>query len=311
MAINRSSSHKLKKTVQTAPTELLVYLNGEFVPKSEAKISVFDHGLLYGDGVFEGIRSYSCLVFKLKEHLIRLQESAHTIMLKLPMTEEQLSDAIVETLKHNHLRDAYIRVVVTRGTGDLGLDPGSCKTPSIFIITDTIILYPESFYRNGMEIITVPTVRNLPEAINPALKTLNYLNNIMAKIEAKNSNYREALMLNHQGYVAECTGDNVFIVKNGIVQTPPTYLGALRGITRQAIMDLALRNDIPCQERVLTRHDLFNADEAFLTGTAAEVVPVVKIDGRRIGTGKPGKVTRKLMSSFHDLTRKDGVRYTL
>ena len=311
MAISRSGSNKSKKLIQTTQSELLVYLDGEFVPKNEAKISVFDHGLLYGDGVFEGIRSYNCLVFKLKEHLTRLQESAHTIMLTLPLTMEEMTDAVIETLKRNHLRDAYIRVVVTRGVGDLGLDPANCKAPSMFIITDKIILYPESFYRNGMEIITVPTVRNLPEAINPALKTLNYLNNIMAKIEAKNSNYQEALMLNHQGYVAECTGDNIFIVRNGIVQTPPAYLGALRGITRQAIMDLALRNDMPCQERVLTRHDLYNADEAFLTGTAAEVVPVVKIDGRRVGTGKPGKITRKLMSSFHDLTRKDGVRYTL
>ena len=302
---------KSKKTVQTAQSELLIYLDGEFVPKSEAKISVFDHGLLYGDGVFEGIRSYNCLVFKLKEHLIRLYESAHTIMLKIPLSIEEFTETVIETLKRNHLRDAYIRVVVTRGVGDLGLDPANCKQPSIFIITDKIILYPESFYRNGMEIITVPTVRNLPEAINPALKTLNYLNNILAKIEAKNSNYREALMLNHQGYVAECTGDNIFIVKNGIVQTPPTYLGALKGITRQAILDLSLRNDIPCQEKIMTRHDLYNADESFLTGTAAEVIPVVKIDGRQIGTGKPGKVTRKLMSSFRDLTRKDGVRYTL
>ncbi|MBI4367976.1 MAG: branched-chain-amino-acid transaminase [Candidatus Omnitrophica bacterium] len=311
MAVHRNSSSKAKKTTPTSPSELQVYLNGEFVPKSEAKISVFDHGLLYGDGVFEGIRSYNCLVFKLKEHMVRLQESAHTIMLELPLSAEELTEAIVETLKRNKLRDAYIRVVVTRGVGDLGLDPANCKTPGVFIITDTIILYPESYYRNGMEIITVPTVRNLPEAVNPALKTLNYLNNIMAKIEAKNSNYREALMLNHQGYVAECTGDNIFIVKNGILLTPPTYLGALRGITRQAIMDLALRNDLPCQERVLTRHDLYNADETFLTGTAAEVIPVVKIDGRKIGIGKPGKITRKLMSSFRDLTKRDGVRYTL
>ncbi len=302
---------KSKKTTQTSQSDLLIYLDGEFVPKNEAKVSVFDHGLLYGDGVFEGIRSYNCLVFKIKEHLIRLYESAHTIMLKIPLTIEEFTDTIIETLKRNHLQDAYIRVVVTRGVGDLGLDPANCKQPSIFIITDKIILYPEAFYRNGMEIITVPTVRNLPEAINPALKTLNYLNNILAKIEAKNSNYPEALMLNHQGYVAECTGDNIFIVKNGIVQTPPTYLGALKGITRQAILDLALRNDIPCQEKIMTRHDLYNADESFLTGTAAEVIPVVKIDGRQIGTGKPGKVTRKLMSSFRDLTRKDGVRYTL
>ena len=309
--MNSSGSRKSKKAVQTASAEIQIYLDGEFVPKSQAKVSVFDHGLLYGDGVFEGIRAYSCLVFKLKEHLIRLWESAHTIMLQIPMTQEEMMEAIIETLKRNHLRDAYIRVVVTRGVGDLGLDPANCKRPTVFIITDKIVLYPESFYRNGMDIITVPTVRNLPEAVNPALKSLNYLNNIMAKIEAKNSNYREALMLNHQGYVAECTGDNVFIVKNGILLTPPTYLGALRGITRQAIMDLALRNDIPCQERVLTRHDLFNADEAFLTGTAAEVVPVVKIDGRQVGRGKPGQVTRKLMSAFRDLTKKDGARYTL
>ena len=311
MASHKSSSSKSKKTAQSSHHELLVYLDGDFVPKSEAKVSVFDHGLLYGDGVFEGIRAYNGLVFKLKEHLTRLKESAHTIMLNLPLTINQMTETIIETLKRNRLRDAYIRVVVTRGVGDLGLDPGLCKTPTVFIITDKIVLYPEAFYRNGMEIITVPTVRNLPEAINPALKTLNYLNNILAKIEAKNSNYREALMLNHQGYVAECTGDNIFIVKNGIVQTPPTYLGALKGITRQAILDLALRNDIPSQERVLTRHDLFNADEAFLTGTAAEVIPVVKIDGRQIGSGKPGKMTRKLMSAFHDLTRTDGARYTL
>lgn len=309
MAAHREQ--KTKKITQTVTSENYVYLDGEFVPKRDAKISVFDHGLLYGDGVFEGIRSYDCLVFRLKEHLARLYESAHTIMLKIPLTLDEFTETIIETLKRNHLRDAYIRVVVTRGVGDLGLDPANCKQPSIFIITDKIILYPESFYRNGMEIITVPTVRNLPEAINPALKTLNYLNNILAKIEAKNSNYREALMLNHQGYVAECTGDNIFIIKKGIVQTPPTYLGALKGITRQAIMDLALRSDIPCQEKILTRHDLFNADESFLTGTAAEVIPVVKIDGRQIGTGKPGKITRKLMSLFQDLTRKDGVRYTL
>ena len=309
--MKQGSSKKSKKETQTLHSDLEVYLNGSFVPKSEAKISVFDHGLLYGDGVFEGIRSYNCLVFKLKEHLTRLKESGHSIMLELPLSTAQLADAIIETLKRNRLRDAYIRVVVTRGEGDLGLDPRLCRKPSLFIITDKIVLYPESYYRNGMEIITVPTVRNLPEAINPALKTLNYLNNIMAKIEATNSKYNEALMLNHQGYVAECTGDNIFILKNGILQTPPTYLGALKGITRQAIMDLALRNDIPCQERVLTRHDLFNADESFLTGTAAEVVPVVKIDSRCIGTGKPGKATRKLMSAFRDLTKREGTRYTL
>lgn len=302
---------KSRKAVKTASAELIIHLNGDYVPKSEAKVSVFDHGLLYGDGVFEGIRAYNCLVFKLKEHLARLAESAHTLLLQMPLSQEQMIEAVTETLRRNHLRDAYIRVVVTRGTGDLGLDPAKCKKPTWFIITDKIVLYPEALYRNGMDIITVPTVRNLPEAINPAIKSLNYLNNIMAKIEAKNSNYQEALMLNHQGYVAECTGDNIFILKKGILQTPAAHVGVLRGITRQAIMDLALRNDIPCQERILTRHDLFNADEAFLTGTAAEVIPVVRIDGRQVGSGKPGKITRKLMSAFRDLTRKDGVRYTL
>ncbi len=302
---------KKKTAAKQSTKELQIYLDGQFLPKSEAKISVFDHGLLYGDGVFEGIRAYNCLVFKLKEHLARLYESAHTIMLKIPLTKDQMTDAVIETLKINQVRDGYIRVVVTRGTGDLGLDPQKCKKATVFIITDKITLYPEKLYRDGMDIITVPTVRNLPEAVNPSIKSLNYLNNIMAKIEATNSGYSEALMLNHQGYVAECTGDNVFIVKERILMTPPTYLGALRGITRQAIIDLARRNDIPFQEKILTRHDLFNADEAFLTGTAAEVIPVVKIDGRTVGTGKPGKVTLKLKSSFGDLTRRDGVRYTL
>lgn len=301
-----------KKTqTRTAPKEPLIYINGEFFAKNEAKISVFDHGLLYGDGVFEGIRAYNCLVFKLKEHLARLFESAHTIMLQIPNTKEEMTEIILETLRMNQLRDAYIRVVVTRGTGDLGLDPQKCKKATVFVIADKITLYPEKLYRNGMGIITVPTVRNLPEAVNPAIKSLNYLNNILAKIEANNSGCMEALMLNHQGYVAECTGDNIFIVKERILLTPPTYVGALQGITRQAIMDLARRNDIPVQEKLLTRHDIFNADECFLTGTAAEVIPVVSVDGRTIGNGKPGKVTAKLKSAFGDLTRRDGIRYTL
>ncbi|MBI4388141.1 MAG: branched-chain-amino-acid transaminase, partial [Candidatus Omnitrophica bacterium] len=256
-------------------------------------------------------RSYNCLVFKLKEHLDRLYESAHTIMLQIPNTKEEMIEIILETLRTNQLRDAYIRVVVTRGVGDLGLDPQKCKRATIFVITDKIVLYPEKLYREGLAIITVPTVRNLPEAINPQIKSLNYLNNILAKIEANNSGYMEALMLNHQGYVAECTGDNIFIVKDRILVTPPVSVGALEGITRQTIIDLARRNDIPFQERLLTRHDLFNADEAFLTGTAAEVIPVVAIDGRKIGTGKPGKTTAKLKSAFGESTKRDGVRYTL
>ncbi len=293
--------------------ELEVYLNGKWYPKSQAKISVFDHGLLYGDGVFEGVRSYRGLIFKLKEHLTRLWESAHTLMLKIPMTPAEMEKAMVETLQRNRLLDAYIRVVVTRGTGDLGLDPALCKTPTVFIITDKIVLYPESFYKKGLQIITVPTVRNLPEAVNPSIKSLNYLNNILAKIEAKNSGCVEALMLNHQGYVAECTGDNIFMVKGtgreAVLITPPVYLGALRGITRQAIIEIAPKKKIHFEERVLTRHDLYNADEVFLTGTAAEIIPVVKMDGRVIGSGRPGKQTQLLLQAFRVLTRKDGLRY--
>lgn len=291
--------------------ELEIYIDGKWFPKKEAKISVFDHGLLYGDGVFEGIRSYHCLVFKLKEHLTRLYESAHTILLKIPMSREKMTEVIVETLKRNRLPDAYIRVVVTRGVGDLGLDPEKCKRPTVIVITDKIVLYPDRLYAKGLEIITVPTVRNHPEAVNPALKSLNYLNNILAKIEANHAGCKEALLLNQQGYVAECTGDNIFMVKNGTLLTPPTYVGALKGITRSAILEIARRQKIAAEEKILTRHDLLNAEELFLTGTAAEVIPVVKLDGRTIGEGEPGKLTRSLMKAFRDLTKKDGVRYSL
>lgn len=289
--------------------ELQVYVDGKWYPKSEAKVSVFDHGLLYGDGVFEGIRAYNSLIFKLKEHLDRLYETAHTIMLEIPMTKEEMTKAVVKTLQANGLSNAYIRLVVTRGTGDLGLDPRKCKRATVIIITDKIVLYPDELYKNGLEIITVPTVRNLPEALNPQLKTLNYLNNIMAKIEATNAGYQEAIMLNFQGYVAECTGDNIFMVKRGELATPPAYLGALKGITRNAIIEIASGPKVPFKERILTRHDLFNADEVFLTGTAAEIIPVVKIDGRVIASGKPGRTTLRLMKAFHQLTKTDGVRY--
>lgn len=291
--------------------ELEVYIDGKWYPKTQAKISVFDHGLLYGDGVFEGIRAYDGLVFKLKEHLDRLYESAHTLLLKIPLEREGMTGSIVKTLQRNRLRDAYIRVVVTRGVGDLGLDPEKCKHPTVIVITDKIVLYPDRLYKNGLEIITVPTTRNLPEAVNPALKSLNYLNNILAKIEASHSGHLEALLLNHQGYVAECTGDNLFMVKNGTLLTPPTYVGALKGITRGAILEIAKRTKVPVEETILTRHDLFNADEVFLTGTAAEVIPVVKIDGRTIAGGKPGRGTQRFMKKFHELTKKDGVRYSL
>jgi len=287
-----------------------VYLNGKFYDKSQAKISVFDHGLLYGDGVFEGIRSYNCLVFKLKEHIDRLFESAKSIMLDIPLDKEQLIKAVISTLKENNLKDAYIRLVVTRGEGDLGLDPRKCLgKATIIIITDKIVLYPEKFYKEGLEIITVPTVRNLPEALNPQIKSLNYLNNILAKIEAANAGFDEAIMLDSLGYVAECTGDNIFIVKNDHLYTPPQCMGTLRGITRDSVLEIARNSRIPVHEHVITRHEVYISDECFLTGTAAEIIPVVKVDGRTIGAGKPGKLTSSLMKKFRELTKTEGVKY--
>jgi branched-chain amino acid aminotransferase len=288
---------------------LKVYINGKYFNKEEANISVFDHGLLYGDGVFEGIRSYNRLVFKLKEHIDRLYESAQGIMLTIPMSKELMIRAVVDTLKLNKLNNAYIRLVVTRGIGDLGLDPRKCNKPSVIIITDNIALYPEKLYKDGLSIITVPTPRNIPEALNPQIKSLNYLNNILAKIEAINSGYEEALMFNASGYVAECTGDNIFIVKDNKLMTPPPHIGILKGITRQTVMDIARKEDIEVIETVLTRHNIFTADECFLTGTAAEIIPVVCIDKRIIGSGKPEETTLKLMKEFRGLTKKDGVRY--
>jgi branched-chain amino acid aminotransferase len=285
-----------------------IYLNGKLVDEKDAKISVFDHGFLYGDGGFEGIRAYNNLVFKLKEHIIRLYETCHTLMISIPLTQREMERAIVETLKANNLSDGYIRVVVTRGEGDLGLDPRKCRgKASVIIIADKITLYPKELYAKGMEIITVPTMRNYPEAVNPQLKSLNYLNNILAKIEANNSGYAEAIMLDHQGYVAECTGDNIFIVKDGMLSTPSQ--GRLKGITRSAVLDLAKKAKMETQERFMTRHEIFTSDECFLTGTAAEIIPVVKVDGRMIADGKPGVVTVKLIKAFHELTKTDGVKY--
>ncbi|MFA5372727.1 MAG: branched-chain-amino-acid transaminase [Candidatus Omnitrophota bacterium] len=287
-----------------------IYINGKFYDKENAKISVFDHGLLYGDGVFEGIRAYDRLVFKLKEHIVRLYESAHSIMLKINITQEQMIKAVVQTLKANNLDNAYIRLIVTRGAGDLGLDPRKCNGNStVIIIADKIALYPEKLYKEGMEIITVPTVRNMPEMVNPQIKSLNYLNNILAKIEALNCGYDEAIMMDSLGYVAECTGDNIFIVKNSELYTPPQCMGTLRGITRDAVLEIASRAKIPVHEHVLTRHEVYIADESFLTGTAAEVIPVVKVDGRMIGKAKPGKVTLELMRLFKKMTKKYGVKY--
>src|SRR3989338_7242598 len=288
--------------------DMKIYLNGKLVDKNEAKVSVFDHGFLYGDGAFEGIRAYKRCVFKAQEHIDRLYETAHTLMIKIPLTKKQMAAAIVDTLKANRLTDAYIRVIVSRGEGDLGLDPQKCYgRPSIVIITDKITLYPKELYNKGMEIITVPTMRNYPEALNPQLKSLNYLNNIFAKIEANNAGYREAIMLEHLGFVAECTGDNIFIVKKGVLLT--TSQGHLKGITRDAVLTLAQKNKISTKECFLTRHEVYTADECFLTGTAAEIIPVVKVDGRMIGEGGPGKITLQLIKAFHKLTETNGVKY--
>ncbi|MCS7254722.1 MAG: branched-chain-amino-acid transaminase [Armatimonadota bacterium] len=286
--------------------ELLIYINGALVPKSEAKISVFDHGLLYGDGVFEGIRAYGGKVFRLEEHIDRLYESAHCIWLKIPMTKEEMQQAILQTLRANCFKDAYIRVVVTRGVGDLGLDPWRCSNPSVIIIADRIEVFPSEFYERGIEAIIVSTRRNSPQALNPAIKSLNYLNNIFAKIEAKVAGKQEAIMLTIDGYVAEGSGENIFIVKNGCLHTPPAYMGILRGITRGVVMELACRFNIPAYETVLTARDLYTADECFLTGTGAEIVPIVAIDGRPIGDGKPGRITRQLMEAFRELTLNEG-----
>lgn len=288
---------------------LKVYINGEYFEKDEAKISVFDHGLLYGDGVFEGIRSYERLVFKLKEHIDRLYESSQGIMLTIPLSKEEMINSVVATLKLNQLDNAYIRLVVTRGVGDLGLDPRKCKNASIIIITDNIKLYPEKMYKDGLSIITVPTPRNIPEALNPQIKSMNYLNNILAKIEALNSGYEEALMFTAHGYVAECTGDNIFIIKNNALITPPAYLGILKGITRACVMDIAKKVGMAVKEDVITRHNIYTADECFLTGTAAEIIPVVCVDKRIIGFGKPGKITLDLMKEFRKATKTDGVKY--
>ena len=285
---------------------LMIYLDGSFVSEHEATISVFDHGLLYGDGVFEGIRAYHNRVFRLREHLQRLYESAKSIMLEIPLSPEEMQEVVLETLRRNNLRSAYIRLVVTRGKGDLGLDPRKCPNPSIFCIASSIQLYPEELYEKGLEVITVATPRNYNEALNPQIKSLNYLNNILAKIEANLAGTEEAIMLNPQGYVAEATGDNVFMIKEGVLFTPPGFASILNGITRNAVMELARRRGLAVKEELLTRHDLYVADQVFLTGTAAELVPVIKIDGRVVGSGKPEAVFFQLLEDFRELTRTEG-----
>jgi branched-chain amino acid aminotransferase len=283
---------------------LKIYIDGKLYPKEDAKISVYDHGLLYGDGVFEGMRSYGGKVFRLAEHLDRLWESAQSIWLKIPISKEQMAAAVNDTLRANGIKDGYIRLLVTRGVGTLGLDPNRCDQPGIVIITDHITMYPAEMYEKGLEIVSVSTIRNHPAALSPRIKSLNYLNNILAKIEGLKAGCVEALMLNVNGEVAECTGDNIFLVKDGVLLTPPLEAGILDGVTRHAVIELAAERGITVREIPLTKHDVYIADECFLTGTAAEVIPVVKVDNRAIGDSKPGPVTRDLKERFHALARK-------
>ena len=282
---------------------LKIYISGKYYDKEDAKISVYDHGLLYGDGIFEGLRSYGGKVFRLQEHLVRLYESAKAIWLTIPISLEEMTKAVNETLKVNNLSDAYIRLVVTRGAGSLGLDPNRTSDPQVIIIADKITLYPAEFYEKGLSIITSSTIRNHPAALSPRIKSLNYLNNILAKIEGLRAGCIEALMLNSKGEVAECTGDNIFLVRRKELLTPPIDAGILEGVTREAVIEAARKAGMTVREIALTRHDVYVADEVFLTGTAAEVIPVVNIDNRQIGNGEPGPVTRDLMQRFKHMTR--------
>ncbi len=283
---------------------LKIWINGQLFDKQDAKISVYDHGLLYGDGVFEGLRSYNGRVFRLDEHLRRLWESAKAIWLEIPYSREKVAEAVNSTLAANGIRDGYVRLIVTRGAGTLGLDPNRTSDPQVIVITDHIALYPKEMYENGLEIVTVSVARNHPASLSPRIKSLNYLNNILAKIEGLKAGCSEALMLNTRGEVAECTGDNIFLVRDNNLLTPPIDAGILEGITRNAVMELAAAKDMNVSEIVLTKHDVYIADECFLTGTAAEVIPVVKVDNRAIGTGKPGMVTRDLIKRFHELVNR-------
>jgi branched-chain amino acid aminotransferase len=280
-----------------------VYINGKFVPPEAATVSVFDHGLLYGDGVFEGLRSYHGKVFRIQQHVDRLYESAQAIRLQIPLSRSEMADAIEQTVRENKIDDGYIRALVTRGVGTLGLDPTKCANPQIIIIADAIQLYPAEYYTKGLEIITSSVIRNHPAALSPRIKSLNYLNNILAKLEGLHAGCIEALMLNHKGEVAECTGDNLFLVKRGVLVTPPLDAGILEGITRNAVLEIALDANLPVREAAITKHDVYVADECFLTGTAAEVIPVVKVDDREIGNAKPGPVTLNLIERFHALVR--------
>lgn len=288
--------------------ENVIYLNGEFVSRNEAKISVYDHGFLYGDGIFEGIRIYNGNIFKCKEHLDRLYDSAKSIMLDIPLSYTEMEQALIETLRRNEMRNGYIRLVVSRGPGDLSLDPKRCPKAWVIIIVEQLAIYPEKAYRSGLKSVSVSQRRNIPDALNPKIKSLNYLNNILVKIQANLAGVGEAIMLNSQGYVAEGSSDNIFIVKKGVVYTPPTYVGALEGITRAAIMELCGKLGLPLREEPFTLHDVYVADEVFFTGTAAEVIAVREVDGRTIGSGQAGPVTLKLLGEFRQLVETDGIR---
>jgi branched-chain amino acid aminotransferase len=302
----RTRETTAKAAVKPAVKDSMIFIDGKFYSQANAKISVFDHGLLYGDGIFEGIRFYNGRVFRLEEHLDRLWDSARSICLEVPMSKREMTEALLETVRQNDLRDGYIRLLVTRGVGNLGLNPAQCERPSVIIIATTIALYPESLYQKGLTVVTVATRRTNPAALNPAVKSLNYLNNVMARIEANLAGADEALMLNDAGNVAECTADNVFVVKRGQIFTPPITAGALRGITRSVVFEIAAELTVKITEADITRHDVFIADECFLTGTAAEIIPVIKADGRPIGNGKPGPITARMIARFRELTRESG-----
>ncbi len=284
-----------------------IFIGGDFVKKEEAVISVFDHGFLYGDGVFEGIRVYAGNIFRLEAHLKRLFESAQSIMLRIPYTKEEMTQLTIDTVRKNELQSAYIRVVVSRGKGNLGLDPSSCSNPNVIIIAEELTMFPKEYYENGIKIASVATRRNRPDVLSPQIKSLNYLNNILVKLEATQAGVQEALMMNDEGYVTEGSADNIFIVKNNVIYTPPVYLGALEGITRNAIIDVATANGYEVKETPFGRHDVYVADEVFLTGTAVEVIAVINVDGRTISDGKPGTVTNALLEEFRKLVTTDGV----
>jgi len=286
--------------------KLLIHLDGKIVPEAEAKVSVFDHGLLYGDGIFEGIRFYNGRVFRLEQHIRRLYDSARSILLTIPMSPEEMIRATCETVAANKLQDGYIRLVITRGVGPMGLSPFKCPKPSVVIIASSITLYSKDAYENGLTMATCATRRPSHDILSPQVKSLNYLNNVMAKVEAIQAGAEEGLMLNDVGLVAECTGDNLFIVRDGAISTPPLTAGALDGITRGVVFDIAAELGIPIRERDLSRHDIYIADECFLTGTAAEVIAAVKLDQRSIGTGKPGLVTQRIIARFRELTQTTG-----